>query len=150
LKLWIPWRALCIDQELPKAPRSAVPEKSSHGFHTGVPDAADLPCVADLQLCPGVADLVAAQHESQPWPSSAAGLQVGKDMQQPRKKSTLISLTFAKVGFSSMNSKIRQNILSKKNQAKHIPQLLKPFILPPGPVISGFEDGFVFFFIYFG
>jgi len=38
-----------------------------------------------------------------------------------------------------------------QNRAKHLPQLLKPFTLPPGLVISGFEGDFFFsFFIYFG
>jgi hypothetical protein len=38
-----------------------------------------------------------------------------------------------------------------QNRAKHLPQLLKPFILPLWPCYSSFEGGFVFFFfIYFG
>jgi hypothetical protein len=43
-------------------------------------------------------------------------------------------------------------LLKLQNWAKHIPQLLKPFILHPCSVISGFEGGFIFIylFIYFG
>ena len=38
--------------------------------------------------------------------------------------------------------------LKLQNRTKHLPQLSKPFILPPWPVISSFEDGFIFFLFY--
>jgi hypothetical protein len=59
-----------------------------------------------------------------------------------KKKSKLSSSTFAKVRFSSQNSKTGQNnSLNFLNRSSYL----------PGPVISSFEDSFVFFFfIYFG
>jgi hypothetical protein len=59
-----------------------------------------------------------------------------------RKKSVFPPSTFAKVRFSSLNSKIGQT--TSFNFWNHA------FYLPD-PVISGFESGFIFFFfIYFG
>jgi hypothetical protein len=59
-----------------------------------------------------------------------------------RKKSTSAPSIFAKVCFSYPNSKTRQNTsLNFLNRSSYL----------PGPVISGFKDGFIFFFfIYFG
>jgi hypothetical protein len=46
--------------------------------------------------------------------------------------------------------KVRFFLPELQNEPKRLPQVLKLFILPPGPVINGFEGGFVFFFfIYF-
>jgi hypothetical protein len=53
------------------------------------------------------------------------------------KKSTLPPLTFKNPFFLS----------ELQNQVKHLPKLLKPFILPPSPCYKRFLS---FFLIYFG
>ena len=60
-------------------------------------------------------------------------------------------LLLGKVHITSLNFYENLFFLHKlQNQTKHLFQLLKSFILPPSPVTSGFEDGFVlFFFIFF-
>jgi hypothetical protein len=63
----------------------------------------------------------------------------------------MLYLLWKKIHITSSN--FRESpffLLELQNRAKHIPQLLKPFILHPCPFIIGFEGGFVFFFfIYF-
>jgi hypothetical protein len=63
-----------------------------------------------------------------------------------------VAVTAEKVHITSLNFRESPLFLPElQNWAKYLPQLLKPFILPPCPVISSFEGDFIFFFfIYFG